>query len=82
MNSPREMNPIHKIRREVFGVSQAEFGEIAGTTQASVSRWENAEQEPGLEEMARIREAARARDIEWDDRWFFEGPPVEAKASA
>ncbi len=73
------MRPIEHIRKNVFGVSQAVFGEIAGTTQASVSRWENGDQEPGLEEMARIRRAALDRRAEWDDRLFFEEPhPVSA----
>jgi transcriptional regulator with XRE-family HTH domain len=72
------MSPIEHIRREVFQVSQAVFGEIAGTTQASVSRWEAGDQEPGLEEMARIRAEAHRRQIAWDDRWFFEAPgPAE-----
>lgn len=68
------MRPIEHIRKQVFDVSQSVFGEIAGTTQASVSRWEAGEQEPGLEEMARIRTEARTRGIQWDDRWFFEDP--------
>lgn len=68
------MRPIEHIRKNVFEVSQSVFAEIAGTTQASVSRWETGEQEPGLEEMARIRAAARKRRIEWDDRWFFDAP--------
>jgi predicted transcriptional regulator len=78
------MRPIKHIRKSVLKISQAMLGEIAGTTQASVSRWETGELEPSLEEMARIRTAARDRGIEWDDRWFFETPasavPAEAEA--
>jgi len=76
------MRPIEHIRKEIFRVSQALFGEIAGTTQASVSRWEAGEQEPGLEEMARIRCSATERGIRWDDRWFFELPEIEPRRAA
>jgi transcriptional regulator with XRE-family HTH domain len=76
------MNAIEHIRRNVFKVTQTAFSGFAGTTQASVSRWENNEQEPGLEEMARIREKASEMGIHWDDRWFFETPaPAEQAAS-
>jgi len=68
------MKPIEHIRKNVFDASQAVFGEIAGTTQASVSRWEKGEQEPSQSEMAKIRQAALDRGIPWDDRWFFEVP--------
>lgn len=76
------MRPIERIRRSVFDVSQTVFGEIAGTTQASISRWEKGGQKPSLDEMARIRAAARARNIEWDDRWFFEIPETSREENA
>lgn len=68
------MRPIEHIRKQVFGVSQAVFGEIAGTTQASVSRWESGELEPGRDEMARIRAEAQIRKLPLDDSMFFETP--------
>jgi transcriptional regulator with XRE-family HTH domain len=68
------MRPIEHIRRHVFDLSQAAFGEIAGTTQASVSRWESGNQDPDLEQMARIREAARSRGLPWNDGLFFKTP--------
>lgn len=71
------MGPIEHIRKTILEISQAALGDIAGVTQATVSRWENGELEPGREEMARIRESARARGIAWDDRWFFEAPSPE-----
>ena len=67
------MRPIEHIRRNVFKSSQTAFADVAGTTQATVSRWENGELEPGREEMARIRNKAIEAG-EWDDRWFFEVP--------
>lgn len=76
------MRPIEHIRQTIFDVSQAAFAEIAGTTQASVSRWESGEQTPDLEEMARIRQAAVNRGVTWDDRWFFELPPQIESAGA
>lgn len=74
------MRPIEHIRKNIFGASQAVFGDIAGTTQASVSRWESGDQDPDLEEMAKIREAARVRGLVWDDRFFFEVPVIDTAA--
>lgn len=76
------MTPIEHIRRNVFQLTQAPFAEIAGTTQASVSRWENGELSPDQREMARIRDAARERGIEWDDSLFFELPASEPAAAS
>jgi DNA-binding transcriptional regulator YiaG len=66
------MHPIEHIRKRIFDVTQVEFSQIAGTTQASVSRWESGELHPDRAEMERIRKAARKQGIAWDDRWFFE----------
>lgn len=72
--------PIENIRRVVFGISQIEFAEIAGTTQSSVSRWEQGLQAPDLAEMERIRKAAVKRGLTWDDRLFFEVPARRASS--
>ena len=74
------MRPIAHIRQSVFGMSQASFGELAGTTQATVSRWENGELEPDREQLNRIRAAAAERGFDWDDSWFFEVPPTKEVA--
>lgn len=77
------MSPIERIRREVFGVTQAVFAGIAGVSQATVSKWENGELEPGRDNMGLIRAEAAKRKIDWDDRWFFEPKPTaEERASA
>jgi DNA-binding transcriptional regulator YiaG len=68
------MHPITYIRKHIFSVTQDAFAEIAGTTQASVSRWESGRLYPNQGELARIRRAARERGIPWNDRWFFELP--------
>lgn len=47
---------------------------IAEVSQGTVSKWENGELNPNMDEMARIRSIAIARDLEWDDSWFFETP--------
>jgi len=77
------MHPIEYIRRHVFDeLSQAAFGGIAGTTQATVSRWENNELSPNSDQMRRIRTAATDLGKDWNDRWFFEAPekaPQEAE---
>ena len=67
------MNAIRHIRTQVFKATQAEFAAIAGVKQSSVSRWENGVA-PTLDEMQSIRAAAKHRDLEWDDQWFFEQP--------
>lgn len=65
------MNQMEHIRKQVFRLKQADFGAIAGVVQATVSRWESGELEPTREQMARIREAAIAEKLEWDDALFF-----------
>lgn len=69
----RRMNALLHIRKKVFGVTQQEFAAIAGVHQSMVSRWENGQAAPTLDEMNRIREAARQRKLKakWDDRLFF-----------
>lgn len=74
--------PIEHIRRVVFDVSQSAFAEIAGTTQPSVSRWEQGLQEPDRSEMIRIRNAAVERGLPWDDSMFFEIPKSRHRNSA
>lgn len=71
----RGMNAIRYIRKNVFGVTQQEFAEIAGVQQSSVSRWESGGA-PTLEEMARIRDAAGSRKLKrkWRDDLFFTVP--------
>jgi len=69
------MGTIEHIRKAVLGITQADFGAIVGVTQATVSRWENGEGAPSLDEMSRIRDEAKARGIAWDDDWFFDSPP-------
>jgi predicted transcriptional regulator len=68
-----EMNSLSYIRQSVLGLTQVEMAKLAGVTQPTVSRWESGELHPSLEEMQRIRAAARKRNIRWNDRWFFEG---------
>lgn len=75
------MTPLEHIRRNIFKENQTTFGEIAGTTQPSVCRWEKGEQKPDLAEMERIRTAARKRGLAWDDRWFFELPAEQGAAA-
>lgn len=69
------MGPIKHIRKKVFGASQEVFADVAGVTQATVSRWETGGFEPSRDELDRIRQAAQSRGLPWDDSWFFEAPP-------
>lgn len=76
----RRMNPLKYIRKTLFKCSQAEFAEIARTTQATISRWENGEDGLGRSEMSFIRAEAIERGINWNDRLFFEVPVAEPAA--
>jgi transcriptional regulator with XRE-family HTH domain len=68
------MSALRHIRKSVLGISQADMATIAVVSQGTVSKWENGESDPNLDEMARIRDAAIKREIPWDDSWFFETP--------
>lgn len=77
------MSAIKHIRNAIFGLSQAEFATIADVSQATISRWEAGEFEPGLNEMRRIRNEAIARGLDWDDGAFFVEPsPTAASVEA
>jgi predicted transcriptional regulator len=75
------MSAIHRIRTEVFRVSQGEMARIAGVTQPTVSRWEAGASSPTLQEVERIRAAAKQRRLRWNDRFLFETPSVSAGLS-
>ena len=66
------MTTLRRIRREVFGLTLVEMAAIAGVAQSTISKWENGIHRPDLQAMARIRSAALARKLAWDDAWLFE----------
>lgn len=68
------MKPIEYIRKHILKVTQSEMAAIADVTQATVSRWESGEFGPSLDEAARIRAEAAAREIPLADSVFFEVP--------
>ena len=70
------MTPMLHVRKQVLGLTQAEFAAVASVSQGTVSKWENGELEPSREELALIRDEARRRGIDWDDCWFFDAPAV------
>jgi transcriptional regulator with XRE-family HTH domain len=69
------MNPLIRIRTQVFDASQSEMAAIAGVSQATISRWETGAGAPDLAALDRIRGEAIRRNLDWNDRWFFEAPP-------
>jgi len=73
------MNALRHIRKTVLDLSQAEIAVIAEVSQGTVSKWENGELNPNMDEMARIRTAAIERGLPWDDSWFFETPSEAAQ---
>lgn len=68
------MNALRHIRKSVFGLSQADLATIASVSQGTVSKWENGNLSPTQDEMARIRDEAAKRGLDWNDSWFFENP--------
>ena len=68
------MNTVAHIRKSVLDITQSALAEIAGTKQATVSRWERGEVFPDLEQMRAIRAEVLGRGLEWNDGWFFEVP--------
>lgn len=66
------MNAMAHIRLNVFRVSQYEMAEIAGVSQATVSKWEAGTQVPLTTALKNIRRSAYLRAIPWQDAWFFE----------
>lgn len=73
---------IRIIRRAVLKASQAELAALVATSQGTISRWESGELAPDLNQMAAIREAARARGIKWRDEWFFNPDSIPEKMRA
>ena len=71
------MNQMTFIRTEVFKLKQAEFACLARVGQATVSRWENGESFPSLDDLQTIRSEAAKRGIEWDHEWLFAETPAQ-----
>lgn len=68
------MHAVQHIRKKLLKVNQAGLAEIAGTTQATVSRWERGELHPDLNQLAAMRAEVIRRGIRWKDAWFFDVP--------
>jgi len=73
------MNPMRHIRKNVLEMTQGEFADLTGASQAAVSQWENGNLHPNREVLAKIRACAAARGVPWDDSWFFETPQEPAQ---
>ena len=58
---------IRSVRTKLFGTTQELFGEMVGKSHVVVSRWEAGEAKPGLDELLRIRAAARAFGLPYED---------------
>jgi transcriptional regulator with XRE-family HTH domain len=69
-----KMVTIRYIRESIFRLNQHDFAEVAQVTQATVSRWDSGRHSPHLSTLERVRAAALARGLKWDDSWFFELP--------
>lgn len=51
-------NALAHIRKDVFGLTQREMASVAGTRQATVSRWEAGTLEPSRDQMQAILDKA------------------------
>lgn len=74
------MNAVEHIRTQVFKLKQGPFAEVAGVSQATVSRWEKQGKEPSREKLDNIRKAAIERGLQWSDSFFFEKPHDQVSA--
>jgi transcriptional regulator with XRE-family HTH domain len=74
------MNLMLHIRKEVLRLSQAQLAEVAGVSQATVSRWERGQWEPNRDELARIWSWARENDVALSDAAFFAKPSEDRAA--
>lgn len=74
MTNIETTNPVTRIRQTIFHcATQEAFAVLLGTTQATVSRWEQWGRIPGHRQSL-IRGKAETMSLAWDDRWFFEVP--------
>jgi transcriptional regulator with XRE-family HTH domain len=56
-------NLLTRIRKAILQLSQQQMADVAGTSQATVSRWEKGELEPDRSQIAAILEYARGKGI-------------------
>lgn len=82
INTPMTEAPMKLIRTSVFDIRQDQMAAIAGTSQATVSRWESGELEPDRNQMVAIRAAALARDLPWQDEYFFNAAAIPQERAA
>lgn len=69
------MNQFEHIRVNVFGCkSQAEFAEVIGVSQPTISRIEAGQFQPNQAILRAIRQAAMDRGHDWSDSLLFELP--------
>lgn len=78
---PRKITPVEHIRKNVLDLTQTAFASITGVAQSTVSRWENGELNPDVEEYRRIRQAVVERGSEWNDAWVL-ATAIEQGAAA
>lgn len=68
------MTQLLRIRKDILRLTQAEMAEIAGATQATVSRWESGELEPSRDQIEMILVCARGKGIDLSPADFFDIP--------
>ena len=70
---------VKALRTDVLRMSQCEFAFLTETNQSTIARWERGYRGPKLSHLKKVRDELKHRNIDWDDRWFFEIPIEQLK---
>lgn len=65
-------NVLARIRKDVFGLTQRELAIVAGTRQATVSRWETGALEPSRDQIQAILNKAAELGLSLSASDFFD----------
>ena len=67
------MSPAKHIRKLILRMTQEQLGNALSAAQSTVAYWDKTGRFPSCKQ-AVIRQLAKEKGIDWDDRWFFEPP--------
>lgn len=65
--------------RTKIGLTQKQFAAAIGACQSTVSRWDNGDHTPNLDDVKAIRSLVRRKRMEWDDSWILNPPKAGAR---
>jgi len=76
------VNQLKHIRVAVLDMTQAAFAALVGVSQPTVSRWEQGEGSPTLDQLKFIRDEILSRRIPWRDAWLFGSAQSSARRAS